>query len=674
MRISLNWLKDYTSVTADFQNLAHRLTMAGLEVEKTERIGTDTVFELEITPNRPDCLNHVGIAREASAIFNKAFKLPKSKAQKIPKKKTDIAITDKNDCSRYIGAVVEGVSIKESPTWMKNYLNAIGLRLVNNVVDITNFCCMEMGQPLHAFDYDKLDGKKIIVRRARDGETITTIDGVERKLESSILVIADSKKPVAIAGIMGGKDTEVTEATKNILLESAYFDPILIRRAARALGLCSDSSYRFERGVDIKGVAVGSGRAVHLIMKYAGGTITAALDLYSRKSVSGRTITMDKSDIDDLLGTPISLSRCRAILDKLGFKVSAKKNTLKISIPSFRSDIKQGVDIIEEIARIVGYDALPMSLPLIKATGIPESKNRILREQIANHLTAQGLNEVISYAMTNKKNLEKSNLPVLNIMKVENPFSAEQEIMRPSLLPSLLSVVALNFNRSQRDLKFFEMGKIYLPDGEEKEILGIISTGRRHQDWREPSKVEIDFYDIKGLVQNTLGLFGMEDISFQPSQEPFLNGQSARVILSGQKIATLGNLSSNVLAQWDIKQRNIWYAEVDLSALYRIPKPKIRFQSLPEFPAIIRDVSLAVKKEASFDQIRALAIKTIPEFLTEVKFVEQYLGEKIPSGHYAMTISLVYQSPSRTLREEEVNCLHEKFLKNVVEKFNATIR
>src|SRR3989338_8110711 len=276
MKISYNWLKDYVAVGADAEKLAQRLTMAGLEVEKIENINGDMVFELEITPNRPDCLNHLGIAREVSAIFNKPLKSPKIKAPQSPKIKTDITISDKNDCSRYIGTVIENVRVKETPPWIKERLTAIGIRTINSVVDITNLVLMETGQPLHAFDYDKLAGGKIIVRRAKEGEVITTIDGAERKLHSSILVIADAKKPVAIAGIMGGKDTEVTEMTKNILLESACFDPILIRRAARALGLFSDSSYRFERGVDLDGVNSGSARATDLILELAGGSVTAA--------------------------------------------------------------------------------------------------------------------------------------------------------------------------------------------------------------------------------------------------------------------------------------------------------------------------------------------------------------------------------------------------------------
>ncbi len=676
MKISYQWLTDYVAVTVDAEKLAQRLTMAGLEVEKTEKIGNDTVFELEITPNRPDCLNHLGIAREVSAIFNKPLKSPKFKTPKSPKKKSDIAISDKKDCSRYIGTVIENIRVQETPVWMKGRLSTIGLRSINNVVDISNFVLMEVGQPLHAFDYDKLNGKKIVVRRAKDGEIITTIDGVERKLNSSILVIADAKKPVAIAGIMGGKNTEVTESTKNILLESACFDPILIRRAARALGLSSDSSYRFERGVDMEGVGTGSARAVNLILELAGGTISAAADIHSQKTVTKRMVAVDKNEIDRCLGTTISLSRCQTILNKLGFKVTTKKNTLMISVPPFRNDIKNDVDIIEEVARILGYDTLPMSLSLIKANSIPQSKNRILRETVANHLTAQGFNEVISYTMTNERSVEKSNLSAADAIRVKNPLTAEQEMMRPSLLPSLLPVVALNLNRGQRDLKFFETGKIYLASNtEEQEVLGIVLSGRRNQDWRESQKQESEFYDVKGIVKSLLDVLSGDKISFIPTEEKaFERGQAACALLNRNKVATFGVLAASVLSAWDIKQKNILYGEVNLSALYGARKPKIRFRALSEFPVITRDVSLAVKKDVTFEQIHALAVGVIPEFLTDVKFVEQYLGEKIPAGHHGMTLSFIYQSPSRTLREEEVNQRHETFLKNITEKFGATIR
>lgn len=677
MKISLKWLKDYVAISLDPQKLAHKLTMAGLEVEKIETVGTDTVFELEITPNRPDCLNHLGLAREVSAILNKPLKTPKVKSLKIPRKKTDITIGDKNDCARYIGTVIENVSVGASPSWIKERLGAIGLRSVNNIVDITNFCLMETGQPLHAFDYDKLIGGKIVVRRAKEGEVITTIDGVERKLNPSILVIADVKRAVAIAGIMGGKDTEVTGSTKNILLESAYFDPILIRRGARALGLTSDSSYRFERGVDMTTVQQASLRAITLICEHAKGAVSAAADIYPKKvTVSAKSIDITKHQVETMLGAAIPLSKCKSILEKLGFKVSAKKDSLKVSAPSFRGDIRREVDLLEEIARVIGYDNLPTSLPEIKASGIPENKNRILRERLANSFAALGFNEAINFATINKKSLERTKLESLTALKIKNPLTAEQELMRPSLFPSLLSLTATNINKGQKDLRFFEVGKIYPAAGTgERETLGVVLTGRRHHDWRSLEKTDIDFYDMKGAIESALAKIGVENAVFSPAQKDFLkNGQCATIAIDGQEIGLLGSVAGDVLAAWDIKQKNIWCAEINLETLFKHAKSKTKYEPLGEFPSITRDISLAVKKDVSFEAIRKCAFETIPQFLVAVKFVEEYLGDKIPAGHRGMTISLVYQSSSRTLREDEINQLHDGFSKALLQRFNAAIR
>ncbi len=677
MKISLKWLKDYVAISLDPQKLAHKLTMAGLEVEKIENVGGDTTFELEITPNRPDCLNHLGLAREVSAILNKPLKPPRIKSPKISKKKADVTIGNKDDCARYIGTIIQNVTATTSPSFIKERLSSIGLRAVNNIVDITNFTLMETGQPLHAFDYDKLTGGKIIVRRAKDGETITTIDGVERKLNPSILVIADAKRPVAIAGIMGGKDTEVTNSTKNILLESAYFDPILIRRGARALGLSSDSSYRFERGVDMITVQSGSLRAVSLICTHAKGTVSAVSDVYPKKiTTSVKSISITKNQINTLLGTDIPLQRCKSILDKLGFKVSAKKDALRVVVPSFRGDIHQEVDLLEEIARVIGYDNLPTSLPEIKASRIPENKNRILRERLADGLAVLGLNEAVTFATINKRHLEKTKLGPLPALKIKNPLTGEQELMRPSLFPSLLSLAATNINKGQKDLRFFEIGKVYPTSGVgEKETLGILLVGKRYHDWRTSGKEEVNFYDLKGTLESAIAKIGIRGVVFTPTQKEFLqSGRCAAITINGQEIGLAGEVAGDVLMAWDIKQKNVWCAEVNLEALLKHAKPQEKYEPLPEFPAIIRDISIAVKKDMSFEKVRICAFETIPQFLVAVKFVEEYLGDKISFGQRGMTVSLVYQSPSRTLREDEINQLHEGFSKALVERLGATIR
>ncbi|MFH1360723.1 MAG: phenylalanine--tRNA ligase subunit beta [Candidatus Omnitrophota bacterium] len=655
MKISLDWLRNYVPISTPPEALAHRLTMAGLEVEKIENVDGDAVFEMEITPNRPDCLSHLGIAREISAILNKTLKPPKIKKLKIPTKKADITIEDKNDCRRYIGVVVQNISAKESPSKIAQMIFRLGLRSVNNIVDITNFCLLETGQPMHAFDYDKLIGGKIIVRRARQGETIVTIDGEERKLDTSILIIADAKRPVAIAGIMGGKETEVTESTKNILLESAYFDPILIRRASRVLGLSSDSSYRFERGVDMETVKTGAHRALSLIQEYAGGQIQSCADVFPRKSKTSKSaLTLSLKQVNTFLGVKLPPQRIKSILVKLGFKISSsKKDSLKIMPPSFREDIKQVVDVLEEIARIIGYDRLPVSLPLVKATGIPPDRNRALRKIIRESLCAQGLNEAITYAMINPESLLKAKQKPKDVVKVKNPLSKDQEIMRPTLLPGFLSLAQTNINKGQKDLAFFETGKIYGPAGEQ-DVIAILMAGQRSQSWRD--KERTDFFDIKGVIQETAKRLGCEDLEFANNpHDIFEEGQGTHILLDGKKIGELGPINQEILSQWDIKQKGIYYAEMRARTLYEKACRDKRYAPIPQFPSIARDISLAVQKDISFNQIKEIISRRGSEFLTSIRFVEQYLGEKISDRQRGMTISLLYQSSERTLQEDEVN-------------------
>ncbi len=683
MKISLNWLKDYVEFKIKPQALAHKLTMAGLEVEKITAVNNDTVFELEITPNRPDCLNFLGIAREISAILNTPLKIPKPAHVKFPKTKCPIAITDKGGCWRYVGTVIKGACVAESPKWLKDYLAAIGLRSINNIVDITNFVLMETGQPLHAFDYDKLTGGKIIVRRAKETEVIMALDEREYKLDSSILVIADAQRPVAMAGIMGGTETAVTGKTRNILLESAYFDPVLIRRAARKLGVSSDSSYRFERGVDFNSVDLGARRAISLILELAGGKIEAANDVVMvKENKSLNKIKVSFPEINQLLGASVSLGTCKAILIKLGCHVSSLssalpsaklKDILIVSPPSFRRDIKATVDISEEIARIIGYDQLPVSLPSVRMSSMETAKDFLYKRAVREVLVAQGLNEVVSWTMLSRKVLEKTNLADLKAVCVRNPLTVEQEIMRPSLLPSLLSAVGNNLNKGQRDLKFFETGKIYQTDGE-KETLGIIMLGRQTRDWRR-AKGEVDFYDMKGALERLFERWGISDYSVELGTDLiFEEGRQGRLVMGGQVLGKLGAVSKEILDRWDIKREDVFYAEISLVGVFSRMAAGRRYQPIPEYPSITRDVSLAVKSEISFQKIKELVLNSGAEHLGAVDFIEEYRGEKIASGYRGLTLSLTYQSTERTLSDEEVNKSHELIRQNLIKTVQAIPR
>ncbi len=674
MKLSLNWLKDYVPVKLSNDELVHRLTMLGLEVEKVHSVGNDTVFELEITPNRPDCLNVIGIAREVSAGLNVNLKSPLLKKTSKISKKTAIQILDKQACRRYIGTIIENVQIASSPSTIKDRLNSIGSRLINNVVDVTNFCLMEIGQPLHAFDYDKLVGGKIIVRRAKKGEKIITIDGVTRELDESILVIADDVKPVAIAGIMGGKETEVTNDTKNILLESAWFDPILIRRASRKLGLSSDSSYRFERGVDYEGVERGLQRATQLILSTTQGKITAYADVALEKGKKPATIVFDLTSLNDALGSNIQAKQCRNILTKLGCTVIGTTSILRVTPPSFRNDLKTPVDLIEEIARVVSFDKLPESLPLIKLTPTVSGSQYKFKKLLRNCLTSLGLSETITFTMYNRRALEKSNLGSLAGTKIKNPLSADQEIMRPSLLPSLLNVVLNNFNQGQKDLQLFEIGKTYI-SGKEKEMIAVIMVGSKSNDWRLEKKQGVSFYDVKGVAEGIVNKLNDGNIDIREVENSiFENDESGELLQEGKPFGILGKVKSDVLQKWDIKSTKVFYAELYIDELRSLYKEKRSFQSIVEFPSVHRDISLAVKDDIKFAQIKAISTKLGSNILNSVTFTEEYLGDKIPVGYRGVVFSLNYQSPERTLKEDEVNSVHETISQALIKDLQAIKR
>lgn len=676
MKVSLQWLKDYVSPGVSAEKLMEKLTMAGLEVEKHHSVDGDTVFEMEITPNRADCLSMIGVAREAATLYNKPLKKPKIRKYGYANKKCNVVIKDKKGCSQYNGTLIENVVVGDSPTWLKKKIEAIGLRPVNNIVDITNFCLMELGQPLHAFDFDKLEDGKIIVRRAKKGESIVTIDGQEIKLDKETLVIADGKRPVAIAGVMGGKDTEVTKKTKNILLESAHFDPVLIRRTSRALALSSDSSYRFERGIHNGLVAKGADRAISLILETAEGTLTKRSNVVAQKIKSDmRKISIKGDDINARLGASIPQNKIKQILKGLGIQIDVKKDVYQLTMPPFRPDIKESEDIVEEVARIIGYDELPSSLPLIKTINIEENATKNRREKIRDRIIAAGFSEIITFAMINGNLLEKSGLGGVKELKIKNPLSLDQEIMRPSLLPNMLNVILTNVNRGQKNLTLFEIGKIYNDKGE-KEVLNFAMTGTPNFNWRTKTS-SAGLFDVKGIAEEVLKSAGvnLEKCSSEKTEEShFDQSEQLSISLGSKHLSCLGKIRTNVLTNWHIKNIDVYYGEVDLETLYANIDEKQKYQSLGDYPSVVRDISLAIDEKTTYEQVVTCIKEFSDNILSDVVFVEEYVGEKIQSGQRGLIFSLTYQSKDRTLREEEVNQAHEKICEGLVSTLKATHR
>jgi phenylalanyl-tRNA synthetase beta chain len=683
MKLSLNWLKDYISPGLSTEKLVHKLTIAGFEVEKVSAVSGDTVFDLEITPNRSDCLSILGIARDLGAILNVPCRFPKIKKRVWPKTKCAVLVEDKQGCPRYIGTLIEDIVIKKTPERMMIRLTALGARPVNNVVDITNFCLIESGQPLHAFDYDKLIGGKIIVRRARKGEKLITIDNVERELDSSVLVVADEKRPVAIAGIMGGKDTEVTEQTKNILLESAYFDPVLIRRTVRKLGLNSDSAYRFERGVDEAMVETRADRAIDLILENANGKITKRSEVVAAtRKISAKPIAISTGQMNASIGVELSTGQYKNILKRLAFNVLVgKEGSFKVLPPSFRRDIKEAVDIIEDVSRIIGYDEVPLSFPQIKAATILSDSKRDAQCVVRNLFTAQGYNEVITYTMISRKCLAQSHQADMPALDIVNPLTQDQEIMRPSLLPGLLSVLRANLNRGQKNIRFFEIGKIYTVKAE-KDTFGIIMTGVRAEDWRQAKKEEVDFYDLKGSLEQTFSRVGVKSdkVQFVSQGTGFLStGQSAAIIIEGIQVGLAGKVEGAVLDAWTIKAKQVFFAQVDMEAFYPQEIGRRAYKAVSEVPLISRDISMAVKTHLTVRMVEETIRQAISAqnqvALMDIKFIERYAGEKIPQGHRGLVFSLTYQSPeAKTLRDEEVARVHDRVCEVLVKELGVIRR
>ncbi|MDD4879035.1 MAG: phenylalanine--tRNA ligase subunit beta [Candidatus Omnitrophica bacterium] len=682
MRISYSWLKEYINFSAKPKDLADKLTMAGLEIKGVDEKDGDFIYEAEVTSNRPDWLCLYGIAREIQALYGSRLKPVKAALPKSARPgKPSITIEDKKGCARYVGIAIDGIRPAASSKGLAQKIENAGMRQVNNVADITNFCMFESGQPLHAFDYDKLDGGKIIVRRARKGEEIITIDGVKRALDENILVIADAKRPVAIAGIMGGRDTEVGFSTKKVLLESAYFDPALIRRAAKRLGISSEASYRFERNVDIGGCLAAAERAASLICEAAKAKSISNPSDVGAKGPGEIKITLRMSRANKVLGTDISASKCASILKSLGLGVKSKgKDALTISVPSFRRDLREEVDLIEEISRIYGYDNIPETLSRIQlwGKGPQKSRDRIIEEAVREALTGAGLNEAITYSLRCKDLFVQQALSMTDsqVLKVQNPLSSESEALRPVLICGMLDVVAYNLNRKVPDVKIFEIGKSYFYKGgdvpSEKGVLALAMCGMKEKNWHR--KEAVDIFDLKGIIEALFSKLGIAGYEFEVKPLPlFSPAASAVVKINGKEIGVLGKVDKAFLDRYDIKG-NVFVSELALEAVYSHAGLEHKFSGLPRYPSSSRDISLIVDDKVSNKDIVGTIKEACGDLAVDVSPFDLYRGEQVPKGCKSILYSVEYRAPDRTLTDGEVNSLDRKVREALVQRFNAKIR
>ena len=680
MKVTYHWLKDFVDITLKPAQLADKLTMAGIEVKSIETKYGDFIFEIEITSNRPDWLSVAGIAREVAAITGKKLKPHTRKLKYLSEKaKADsgfsLEIEDRKDCPVYTAKIIHGVAVGKAPEWMKKRLELVGCRSINNIVDTTNYVLFEHGEPLHAFDLDMLEGNKIVVRRAKAGEKLVTLDGTERMLTKDILVIADAHKPVALAGIMGGKDTEVTERTKNVLLEAAIFNPLLIRRGRQALGLQTEASYRFERSIDEEAVDPASQKCAVLIQECAGGTVVAAKAAGSRESKK-KNIALDVARACEVLGVRIPTPRVKAILQSLGFKVSSgRKNILNIASLSSRKDVFSEVDLIEEVARIFGYENIPVSVPAIK----PYIAGRTERDMVGflkNMLVGLGLNEVITYSLVEQTPLQKIGLCNAEAISIANPLSLEQEILRLTLIPSLLKVVSLNLNQQQEYVGIFEIAKGFSAAQEgkapqEELLLGIALSGEKSRLLEQGAvKDKAGVLHLKGILEAVCKRLGIKECACA-AQGP---GSSIALKLKDVTIGTIANVGTHILESLDIKNRGVVVAEVALSKVFAAAALDKTFVPMAVYPAVSRDISVVIHEDVCVEDVLNTIRKRSSSLLRSIKVIDYYKGAQIPSGCKGLTLSCVYRGDERTLTEAEVNALQAIVRATLTDGFQATLR
>ncbi|MBA7641778.1 Phenylalanine--tRNA ligase beta subunit [subsurface metagenome] len=642
----------------------------------------DTILDLDVTPNRPDCLSIIGIAREIAAITGRSVPLSEARYKETlspVEQQVSVEITAPDLCPRYCASLVNGVKIAESPKWMQQRLLACGMRPINNIVDITNYVMLEYGQPLHAFDYHQVRGKRIIVRRAADGEAMVTLDGVERVLTKDMLVIADEGGAVAVAGVMGGADSEVTEETTSILLEAANFNPASIHYTGRVLNLPSEACSRFERGIRPELALPALKRATQLILELGGGEAAKGwVDVYPGK-LDRKPLQLSANQVKRLLGVEFSLDQIVGTLTSLGFDCRPGNSEVWVTAPYWRSDIHQAVDLIEEVARIIGYDNIPMTM---LSEALPKhSPDPIisLKRQVRHHLTGWGFQEIISYSLTSLEALNKLLPETCSLehlfLRVANPMTADQEYLRPNLRANLLVALAANRRHEDGGIKLFELGRIYLPRTkdlpDEPEVLcGILSGSSLERSWHSEGRWP-DFFDAKGVVESLLYQLGVE-ASFELGKDETLHrNKQAAIVIDDNILGMVGEVHPKVVEAFDIAE-NIYLFEINVTALLPFTVGHKIFQPILRFPATVRDMALIVDVEVSHQQVQDI-IKSLP-LVNRVTVFDVYTGAQVPSGKKSLAYRVVYQSPSHTLTEEEVNKVQQQILSKLSQQLGATLR
>lgn len=682
MKISYNWLGELVTLTLNPKELAERLTMAGLAVDAVERLGDDHILDFDLTSNRPDALSHFGIAREAALVCGVSL-TPKSIALNEAEERVEsaaaIAILDADLCPRYSARVVRGVKVAPSPKWLADRLESIGQRSVNNIADITNYVMFEMNQPTHAFDLNLLRGRRIIVRRPHAGEQITTLDGITRELSSEMLVIADADRAVAVAGVMGGADTEINEHTKDVLIESAYFNPASIRHTARVLGLDTEASYRFARGADYGVQVRAADRVAQMIAELAGGQVLkGVIDVYPAR-IAGDAVYLRESRIERLTGLKVSIEQAAQILRGLEFdvEVNASEKYLRAAAPSFRVDVSREEDLVEEVARHVGYDLVGVTLPAWSGAGRYLSGDK-QRRNVRRALTALGFDEAYSFSFVDGERdrlFRRSDRPAAIL---SNPIDVNQSEMRASLLTGLLDAVQHNMNQATRDVKLFEIGRVFDAAGPgerpaEREVLSIAMTGSvLPDDWRGSKQIEL--YDLKGAVEVVMSALNISGFTIDRARVEYLHpGQSAVLAHDGVEFARFGRLHPRVASIYKFRQP-VYVGELEFEQLLALPADEAHYSAPARFPVASRDVSALVPDTVMWGEIER-AVRDLGILgLVSVRVFDTYKSKEMPEGFHSLAFRVIYRGEGRTLTDEEVAGMHERVRTLLEDRFDAQLR
>ncbi|MGO8792786.1 MAG: phenylalanine--tRNA ligase subunit beta [Terriglobia bacterium] len=678
MKISVNWLKEFVDIASTPRALKADLTMIGLNTEGLAQVGDDWVLDVEVTTNRPDCLCHYGAARELATHYGEALK----KVEVLVKESggpvqgaASVEILDPDLCARYCARVVQNVRVGPSPEWLVKRLEAVGQRPINNVADATNYVLMELGHPLHAFDLSRLNQKKIIVRRAKPGETLRTLDGVDHTLTRDNLVIADGTHPVALAGVMGGEESEIAPSTRAVLLESAWFEPVSVRRTSKSQGMHTEASHRFERGADIEMAPLALDRTAALIQEIAGGEIlTGMIDVYPRPR-RPQELTLGRSKITRILGAEIPGEEVERILRSLGFQIERGANeSWRITVPSFRVDVSREVDLVEEVARHVGYDHLPSRV----RPAPPSVEKDITREKVtatSSLLVGLGFHEIITTSMVDPA--ETGRFSASKPVVLANPLSQDASAMRTSAVPSMLRAIRWNLDRDANEAKLFELGKTYnmgtngVPD--EHRVLTLGATGHRRPASVYDSEAPLDFFDLKGDLETIFGAFDVRALAFEPFVRTYLQpGRSGRMTSQGVELAVFGLIQQDLAREYKLRQE-VWVAEIDFERLLGFPLRSRKFQPISKFPAVERDFSLVLPDDLPYASLSSAVAGLALEEVLGYHPVDRFRGGAIPPRHYSLLLRVTFQSQTHTLTSEEVGGLSRRLL-TVLQGLGAQLR